>query len=83
MLGLMLVHHLVLQSGHSPPRGAPVDTPGVEGSDNQTLGADTERVTLDHKLHHLGGEQQEVLAPQQLLCVDVDCLKAGERELFK
>ena len=79
----MIVDHLVLQSGHSPPPGASVDTPGVEGSDDQALGADAERVTLDHKLHHLGREKKEVLALQQLLRVDVDGLKAGERELFK
>ena len=79
----LLLVHLVLQSGHGPPRGAPVDTPGVEGSDDQALGADAERVALDHKLHHLGGEQKEVLAPQQLLSMDVDGLKAGECELFK
>ena len=60
-----------------------MDTPGVESSDDQTLGADTERVTLDHKLHHLGREKEEVLALQQLLRVVVDGLKAGERELFK
>ena len=79
----MLVDHLVPQSGHGPPPGAPVDTPGVEGGDDQALRADTESVALDHELHHLGGEQQEVLALQQLLRVDVDGLEAGERELFE
>ena len=60
-----------------------MDAPGVEGSDNQALGADTESVPLDYKLHHLGGKQQEVLTPQQLLGVDVDSLEAGEGELLK
>ena len=75
--------HLVLQSGHGAPPGAPVDTPGVEGGNDQALGADAERVALDDKLHHLGREEQEVLAAEQLLCVDVDGLETGEGELLE
>ena len=57
----VFVYHLVLESGYSSSPGAPMDAPGVEGSDNQALGADTQSVTLDNKLHHLGGKEQEVL----------------------
>jgi len=74
---------LVLESGYSSSPGAPVYAPGVKGSDNQALGADTKSVSLDDKLHHLGGKEQEVLTPQQLLGVNVDSLEAGEGELLK
>ena len=83
MLTTTFIPYFVLQSGHHGSLGAAVDTPSVQGLDDWSLRGEAERVPLDDELHHLGRQQQPVLALQQRLRVPVDGLETGEGELLE